>query len=51
MTEIAADPFNALNEANKNFVSSLAAYSLMSYLFICSRTGTTATCSSTRTVT
>jgi phosphatidylinositol 4-kinase len=34
MTEIAADPFKALNEAKQNFVSSLAAYSLMSYLFM-----------------
>ncbi|KAL7538548.1 hypothetical protein ACHAXR_008619 [Thalassiosira sp. AJA248-18] len=34
MTEIAADPFKALNEAKQNFVSSLAAYSLMSYLFL-----------------
>ncbi len=34
MTEIAADPFKALNEAKQNFVSSLAAYSLMSYLFV-----------------
>ena len=34
MTEIAADPFKALNEAKENFVSSLAAYSLMSYLFM-----------------
>ena len=34
MTEIAADPFSALNEAKQNFVSSLAAYSLMSYLFM-----------------
>lgn len=34
MTEIAADPFKALGEAKQNFVSSLAAYSLMSYLFM-----------------
>ncbi|KAL7522606.1 hypothetical protein ACHAWX_007302 [Stephanocyclus meneghinianus] len=34
MTEIAADPFKALKEAKQNFVSSLAAYSLMSYLFM-----------------
>lgn len=34
MTEIAADPFKALNEAKQNFVRSLAAYSLMSYLFL-----------------
>jgi len=34
MTEIAADPFQALNDAKQNFVSSLAAYSLMSYLFM-----------------
>jgi len=34
MTEIAADPFKALDEAKQNFVSSLAAYSLMSYLFM-----------------
>ena len=34
MTEIAADPFKALNEAKENFVRSLAAYSLMSYLFM-----------------
>lgn len=34
MTEIAADPLKALNEAKQNFVSSLAAYSLMSYLFM-----------------
>lgn len=34
MTEIAADPLQALNEAKQNFVSSLAAYSLMSYLFL-----------------
>eukprot|EP00804_Cyclotella_cryptica_P015817 CCRYP_006338-RA/>CCRYP_006338-RA protein AED:0.18 eAED:0.17 QI:0/0/0/1/0.5/0.66/3/0/1616 len=34
MTEIAADPFKALKEAKQNFVSSLAAYSLMSYLFL-----------------
>lgn len=34
MTEIAADPYKALNEAKENFVRSLAAYSLMSYLFM-----------------
>ena len=34
MTEIAADPFKALNNAKQNFVTSLAAYSLMSYLFL-----------------
>mmetsp|Transcript_24443 Transcript_24443/g.43807 ORF Transcript_24443/g.43807 Transcript_24443/m.43807 type:complete len:1643 (+) Transcript_24443:86-5014(+) len=34
MTEIAADPLKALNEAKQNFVSSVAAYSLMSYLFM-----------------
>jgi len=34
MTEIAADPYKALNEAKENFVRSLAAYSLMSYLFL-----------------
>ncbi|KAL7554920.1 hypothetical protein ACHAWF_018475 [Thalassiosira exigua] len=34
MTEIAADPTQALNEAKENFVRSLAAYSLMSYLFL-----------------
>lgn len=34
MTEIAADPYKALNEAKTNFVRSLAAYSLMSYLFL-----------------
>ena len=34
MTEIAADPYEALNEAKENFVRSLAAYSLMSYLFM-----------------
>lgn len=34
MAEIAADPFKALNESKLNFVRSLAAYSLMSYLFL-----------------
>ena len=34
MTETAADPFKAHREAKQNFVSSLAAYSLMSYLFL-----------------
>lgn len=34
MTEIAADPLRALDDAKQNFVSSLAAYSLMSYLFL-----------------
>lgn len=34
MAEIAADPFMALNESKLNFVRSLAAYSLMSYLFM-----------------
>mmetsp|Transcript_23838 Transcript_23838/g.39287 ORF Transcript_23838/g.39287 Transcript_23838/m.39287 type:complete len:1739 (-) Transcript_23838:1111-6327(-) len=34
MTEIAADPYKALHEAKENFVRSLAAYSLMSYLFL-----------------
>lgn len=34
MTEIAAEPLEAFNEAKQNFVSSLAAYSLMSYLFL-----------------
>jgi phosphatidylinositol 4-kinase len=34
MAEIAADPLKALNESKLNFVRSLAAYSLMSYLFM-----------------
>jgi len=34
MTEYAADPKSALKEAKRNFVRSLAAYSLMSYLFL-----------------
>jgi phosphatidylinositol 4-kinase len=34
MAEIAADPFKALNQSKLNFVRSLAAYSLMSYLFM-----------------
>lgn len=34
MAEIAADPIKALNESKLNFVRSLAAYSLMSYLFM-----------------
>jgi len=34
MTEYAADPMGAFKEAQRNFVRSLAAYSLMSYLFL-----------------
>ena len=34
MTEIAVDPRAALDDAKQNFVRSLAAYSLMSYLFM-----------------